>query len=199
MSVAVASDSDFVARLRRREDGAFEELVRTEGGALLAVARRFLRGEEDARDAVQDAFVSAFQALPGFAGNCRLSTWLHRITVNACLMRLRTKRRHPEEELDDLLPRFLEDGHQALPARAWCESAESVLEKAELCDLVRRTIDRLPESYRVVLILRDIEEIPGEEVAEMLHITANAVKIRLHRARQALRTMLDPHMKGEAP
>ena len=199
MSVAVESGSDFVARLRRREDGAFEELVRMEGGALLAVARRFLRGEEDARDAVQDAFVSAFQSLPGFAGNCRISTWLHRITVNACLMRLRTKRRHPEEELDELLPRFLEDGHQALPARAWCESAETVLEKAELCDLVRRTIDRLPEPYRVVLILRDIEEIPGEEVAEMLHVTANAVKIRLHRARQALRTMLDPHMKGEAP
>jgi RNA polymerase sigma-70 factor (ECF subfamily) len=114
-------------------------------------------------------------------------------------MRLRTKRRHPEEELEELLPRFLDDGHQALPAKMWCESAESVIEKAELCELVRRTIDHLPEPYRVVLILRDIEEISCEEVAEMLHVTPNAVKIRLHRARQALRAMLDPHMKGEGP
>ena len=199
--IPVAADADalFVARLKRREEGAFDDLLRGHGGAMLRLARRFLGSEEDARDAVQDAFVAAFRSIAEFEEGCRLSTWLHRITVNGCLMRLRTKRRHPEEELETYLPRFLEDGHQETPATAWCESAESVMEKSELCALVRRTIDRLPETYRIVLLLRDIEEIPNEEVAQMLEITPNAAKIRLHRARQALRAMLDPYMRGGAP
>jgi RNA polymerase sigma-70 factor (ECF subfamily) len=196
--VAADADAPLVARLKRREEGAFDELLRLHGGALLRLARRFLGREEDARDAVQDAFVAAFRSLASFDEGCRLSTWLHRITVNACLMRLRSRRRHPEEELEVYLPRFLDDGHQEMPAAAWCESAESVMEKAELCDLVRRTIERLPETHRIVLLLRDIEEIPNDEVAKMLEITPNAVKIRLHRARQALRGMLDSHMRGGA-
>ena len=191
--ISASMDADFVARLQAGDSGAFEALVRRESGPLLRVARRFLRSEEDARDALQDAFVAAFKSIGRFASNSRLSTWLHRILINACLMRLRAQRRHPEEDIEAYLPRFVEDGHQAEPSLPWSEpAADDFL----LRDLVRSTIDRLPEQYRIVLLLRDIEEMTTEEVAAALGITANAVKIRLHRARQALRTLLDPHMRG---
>ncbi len=183
-------ESDLVARLRGGEDAAFEELVRTHGGRMLAVARRFL-DEDEAQDAVQDAFLSAFRSIQRFEGNARLGTWLHRIVVNAALMKLRTRGRRPEQPIDELLPRFLEDGHMAEPAAPWRQSALDALERRELQGRVRGAIAELPDSYRVVLLLRDVEELDTQETAEALGITPANVKVRLHRARQALRTLLD--------
>jgi RNA polymerase sigma-70 factor (ECF subfamily) len=188
-------DGSLVPRLQRGDDDAFEQLVRTHGARLLRVARRLLSSEEDARDAVQDAFVNAFKSIGTFESASMLSTWLHRIVVNACLMRLRTRRRKPEEDIEQYLPTFLADGHQAVPSVRWNESAQSALERSELHDLVRKSIDELPETYRSVLVMRDLEELSTDEVATMLGTTANAVKIRLHRARQALRALLDPHLR----
>ena len=184
--------------LRADDPAAFELLVRSYSGRLLAATRRFLRNEEDARDAVQEAFISAFKAMGSFEGNARLSTWLHRIAVNAALMKLRTKKRHPEEEIDELLPQFDEEGHHLHPVQEWAESSEAALRRRETKEIVRGSIDRLPESYRTVLLLRDIEEVDTGETARLLGVTENAVKIRLHRARQALRTLLVPHFGGVA-
>lgn len=184
--------------LRARNEAAFDRLVRAYGGRMLAVARRFLRNEEDARDVVQDAFVSAFRSIDRFAGDSRVSTWLHRIVVNASLMRLRSRRRGSEEPIDDLLPRFLDDGHEVRPTREWREDAQAALERREVREQVRRCIDRLPDTYRTVLLMRDIEEMDTEVVAHLLEISPNAVKIRLHRARQALRTLLDPQFRKGA-
>jgi RNA polymerase sigma-70 factor (ECF subfamily) len=114
-----ADDLKLLERLRSGEEAAYEELVRRYGGRLLAVARRFLPVEEDARDAVQDAFLSAFRGLRSFEGHAQLSTWLHRIVVNASLMKLRTRRRKPEQSIEELLPGFLEDGHLERPASPW--------------------------------------------------------------------------------
>lgn len=173
----------------------FEDLVRSTMAALLATARRLLRNEEEARDAVQAAYIQAWRALPRFRGESKLSTWLHRIVVNECLMRLRTRKR--DEELDDdLLPRFLEDGHAAEPATDWSESAIAMLEREETRELVQRNIAKLPDAYRTVLTLRDIEEIEPAEAAKMLGISTNLLKVRLHRARQALRTLLERELGG---
>jgi RNA polymerase sigma-70 factor (ECF subfamily) len=188
-------EAALVERLRAGDARAFETLVRTHMPALLRVARRLMRSEEDARDAVQDAFVSAFRSIGKFDANARLSTWLHRIVVNASLMRLRTQRRHPEEDIEQYLPRFLEDGHQVEPNENWSENAETLLERAEVQGVVRTAIGRLPDNYREVLVLRDLEELSTEETAQALGVTPNAVKVRLHRARQALRTLLDPYMR----
>lgn len=185
----------FLARLRAGEETAFEQLVRKESGRMLAVARRLLVDEEDARDAVQDAFSAAFRSVAGFAGSCRISTWLHRIVVNAALMKLRRRRSRPEDAIEDLLPKFREDGHQAEPSLPWEEPVEEMLAREEMCALVRKRVEELPAAYRSVLVLRDFEELPTSEVAELLEITENAVKIRLHRARQALRTLLDPYVR----
>lgn len=190
-----ADEIELLARLRTGNEEAYEALVATHAGPMLRVARRMLRNEDDARDAVQDAFLSALRSLDRFQGDAKLATWLHRIVVNACLMKLRRRRRKPELAIEDLLPRFLEDGHQVRPSSEWNLPADEAVGRGEIRMLVRSCIDRLPESYRTVLLLRDIEDVDTEETARLLDISSTAVKVRLHRARQALRTLLDPHFK----
>ena len=185
------ADVDLVRRLKAGDEDAYATVVRTLGGRMLSVARRFLHDEEAARDAVQDAFLSAFRAIHSFDGDAQLGTWLHRIVVNAALMKLRTRRRKPEQSIEPMLPAFAADGHHASrPVVAWTESAEQALLRREARARVRAAIAALPESYRTVLLLRDIEERSTREAADRLGITENALKLRLHRARQALATRL---------
>jgi RNA polymerase sigma-70 factor (ECF subfamily) len=196
---ASSAEKLWIERLRRGDEAAYEQLVRSYGGRMLAVAKRLLRSEDDARDAVQDAFLSAFRAIDRFEGESQLGTWLHRIVVNAALMKLRTRRRKPEEPLDDLLPAFLADGHMERPAQAWALPSDQALERAQLRQLVLDRIAELPETHRTILLLRDVEDLDTEEVARQLDISSGAVKTRLHRARQALRELLDPHLRTSAP
>ena len=179
-----------VTRLRGGDERAFEDVVRTFGGRLLAVALRFVRNNEDAQDILQSAYLSAFRALDRFEGNCQLSTWLHRIVVNTALMKLRSKKRRPEESIEDLLPAFQEDGHHVEQFSDWNIPADELLERRETCATVRACIDQLPDNYRAVLMLRNIEEQSTQQVASALSMTPTAVKVRLHRARQALSTLL---------
>jgi RNA polymerase sigma-70 factor (ECF subfamily) len=185
-----ASEAQLLTRLRRGDNDAFEQLVRQYGARLFAAARRLLNNEQDAQDAVQEAFLSAFKALDQFTGMAKLSTWLHRIVINAALMKLRSRRRRPEASIEELLPRFDAQGEWETPVSHWNTPTEELLQQQQTHALVRHSIDRLPETYRTVLLLRDIEELDTEEAANILGITANAVKIRLHRARQALMTLL---------
>jgi RNA polymerase sigma-70 factor, ECF subfamily len=194
-SIPLEDEQRLLERLRAGDGSAFDEMVRTYSPRLLAVARRFLPEEADALDALQDAFLSAFKALKSFEGTSRLATWLHRITVNACLMKLRSRRRRPERSIGDLLPEFLADGHQKRPASAWRAPGQAAMETTELRRLVRAKIDELPEDYRVALLVRDIEGLSTEEAATLLGISTSAVKTRLHRARQALRELLEPSMR----
>lgn len=193
-ATSVDDEATLIAQLRAGDEAAYEQVVRLYGGRLLAVARRILGSDEDARDVVQDAFLNAFRSLDRFEGNAKLSTWLHRIAVNAALMKLRTRKRKPEQPIDTFLPSFLDDGHHEERFQSWEEPVDKALERAEIRELVRQQIDALPESYRTVLVLRDIEGLDTEETANMLGLSVNATKIRLHRARQALRTLLAPHL-----
>lgn len=189
-------EAELLAGLRAGDPQAYESIVRRFGGRMLAVARRILMNEDDAHDTVQEAFIAALRGMSGFAGESRLSTWLHRITVNAALMRLRRASRRQERTIETLLPRFLDDGHQAEPASEWQGSAEQMAQRAEVREQVRAGIEQLPEPYRVVLKLRDIEELTTDDTARLLAIAPGAVKVRLHRARQALRNLLDARLRG---
>lgn len=192
MACTLAIDEpELLERLRRGEDAAFEQLVRRSGPRLLAVARRLLRREEDAQDAVQEAFVAAFRAVHAFEGQSSLGTWLHRIVVNAALMKLRSARRRPEQSIEELLPSFEANGEHARDVRDWSAEPAIQLERQEQRRLVRACIDQLPERYRSVLVLRDVEELSTAETAAALGISEGAVKVRAHRARQALRTLLE--------
>ena len=200
MTDAVLDEEALLARLRAGDDDAFEELVRTYSPRLLGLARRIVGNDEDARDVIQDALLSAFRSMDRFQGDARLGTWLHRIVVNTALMKLRRRRRKPEESLEPLLPAFQSDGHFVERFSAWDQSerADAALSRIETRQLIRGLIEQLPESFRTVLLLRDIEGIDTEESARLLNTTPNAVKIRLHRARQALRTLLAPHVQRGA-
>ena len=199
--VTAESDADeaaLLSRLRAGDEAAFETFVRTYSARLFNVARRIVGTDEDARDVIQDAFLSAFRGLARFHGDARLSTWLHRIVVNTALMKLRTRKRRPEESIEPLLPGFQADGHFAERLADWREPVDQALARAETREAVRHRINELPESFRTVLLLRDIEGLSTQETAKVLETTPNAVKIRLHRARQALRTLLAPHLgRGE--
>jgi RNA polymerase sigma-70 factor, ECF subfamily len=180
-----------VERLKAHNEEAFETMVRQYGGRMLATARRLLGNEHDANDALQQAFISVFKSISGFNGEARLSTWLHRIVLNAALAQLRYRRRRPELPIQDLLPRFDEEGRWAGDVAPQSAAREYLTEGRETQEMVQRCIERLPALYRSVLVLRDIEELNTVEAAEMLAVTPNAAKIRLHRARQALKTLIE--------
>jgi RNA polymerase sigma-70 factor (ECF subfamily) len=196
---APPDDGELLVGLRAGDDAAYERMVRSYMPRMLSVARRFLRSEEDARDAVQDAFLSAFRSIDRFEGNARISTWLHRIVVNASLMKLRTRRRKPERSIEELMPGFLEDGHLEQPPSEWAKLPEDQAAQRQLRELLLERIHELPEGYRTVLMLRDIEELDTEETAKALELTPGAVKTRLHRARIALRGLLEPHLRRASP
>lgn len=166
----------------------FEEIIRDHAPRMLGVARRLLEDEADAQDALQQAFLSAFQSLPGFSGGAELATWVHRIVVNAALMKLRSRRRSPAVSTEALLPSFDETGHHVTPVEPF--PAEAELLGAERRWRVRECVERLPEPYRVVLVLRDLEELDTSETAAALGISEGAVKTRLHRARLAVAELL---------
>jgi RNA polymerase sigma-70 factor (ECF subfamily) len=188
-------DAALVEGLRGGDSAAFEALVREHGGRMMAVARRMMGNEQDAADAMQDALICVFNKSDQFEGDSKLSTWLHRVTVNACLMRLRSTRRRNEVTVDDMLPVFDETGHHTRRPAAVSDSQplEGMM-ATELRERVRECIDRLPEQYRTVLLLRDVEELDTEETAKLLGCSGNCVKTRLHRARCALRELLLPMM-----
>jgi RNA polymerase sigma-70 factor, ECF subfamily len=196
---APPDETALIAGLRAGDADAFETLVRAYGGRMLATARRLLPSEADARDALQDALLSAFRSIASFTGGARLSTWLHRVVVNAALMKLRSRRRRREESIEDLLPRFDETGRFADQPARWATPAEEPLERGETRAVVRRCIAQLPEGHRMVLLLRDVEDLDPIETAAILGVTPNVVKSRLHRARQALKTLLESRGFGSDP
>ena len=193
------NEAEILASLRQGEQAGFEALVRRYGGRLLATARRLLRNEEDARDCLQDSLLKVFERIDQFEGRSSLATWLHRIVVNTALMKLRAQTRKAEESIDPLLPDFDERGCRIEPDWNFPETVEGILLREETREAVRDKIAALPETYRIVLMLRDIEELSTAEAAELLEVSEGTVKVRLHRARAALKKLLEPLWQEAGP
>ena len=175
----------------------FETAVRAYLPRMLTTATRILRDPGEAGDAVQDACLQAYRNLDRFEGRSAIGTWLHRIAVNAALARLRKRKSLREGGIDDHLPEYDQFG-VLLGDPNWREvTPESLLMRAETRQIVRETIDQLPESYRIVLILRDIEELDTAEAAEALDCSSGSIKTRLHRARLALKKLLHPILQED--
>jgi len=185
-------ETELIKALQAKDPKAYEFVVREYSGRLLAVVRGIVRNEDDARECLQEAYLQAFRAIERFEGRARLSSWLHRIAVNAALMRLRSRKRKAEAAIDDLLPQF--DGADARIDPAWQPQTEQGpdLEAKERKEQIHEAIAQLPENYRNVILLRDIQELSTDEAAEALGVSPGAVKVRLHRARGALKALLDP-------
>jgi RNA polymerase sigma-70 factor (ECF subfamily) len=186
------TDEELVARAVAGDERAFEGLVERYQDRAYRLARRLLDSDGDAQDALQESFLSVYRKLASFRGESRFSTWLYRIVTNAALMHRRARSRRPQEPLGDGQPRFDGDGrHVAEPADL--ETAAHAAERLDQRTLAAKAwagIERLPELYRTAFVLRDLEELPTAEVADLLGVAADAVRQRVHRARLMLRGYL---------
>ena len=184
----LASDATLAARVAARDAGAFETLMRRHNRRLFRVARAILRSDDDAEDAVQDAYLAAYRAIGTFRGDAKLSTWLTRIVVNEAYGRLRKAggaRVVPLPEMHDM-----SEDDLAAPAGAAPERPDQAASRAELRRLLERHIDGLPEQFRTAFMLREVEELSVEEAATALGVPEATVRTRAHRARALLRAAL---------
>lgn len=190
-----SQDVDYSALLagNRKE---FEKLVRQESSRLFKVLLRYVRDEDEARSLVQETFLQAFEGLSTFRGDSKFTTWLYSIGINQARSRFRKEKRHnllSESEIDRLQPSF-SLGRYTQTYEPW--QPDEMASKSERQQLVHEAIAKLPENYRVVVELRDIEEFSTDETAEILSMTSGAVRVRLHRGRQVLRALLEPYFSN---
>jgi RNA polymerase sigma-70 factor (ECF subfamily) len=191
-----ASEEDLIAGLRRGDEKAAEILVRKNGPWMLSLARRMLKDDAMAADSVQEAFISAFANIGKFESRSTLKTWLHRIVVNKCLMLMRSQKQKAEESLDKWMPSFDSNNCRVEPPWTRLLSTDEICESRQLSAAVHTAIQGLPENFRIVLHLRDIEGFSTAEVAEILGLSETNVKVRLHRGRSALKLILEPVLRG---
>lgn len=183
---------DIEALLQGDQD-AFEQLVHEESPRLFRVIVRILKDEDEARSVMQETFLQAYQRLHSFRREAKLTTWLYAIGINLARASLRKTRRYDmleEADIERLQPSFSK-GMYVQKYESW--NPHKLAERSERRHLVRKAIDRLPPDYRLVVILRDIEQLSTAEAARILEISEGALRVRLHRARQALRALLEKH------
>jgi RNA polymerase sigma-70 factor (ECF subfamily) len=185
---APVTDEELVTRARAQDFGAFEQLVDRYEDKVYRLAFRFVRNETDAKEIVQDTFLSIWRKLDTFKGDAQFGSWVYRVAANAALMRLRSQRRHPEVSTEELPVDFLDTyGHLPTSGDNWARRPDDELQSDELRRRIQSAVDELPEIYRTVFLIRDVEGLSTEETAEVLGISIPTVKTRLHRARLALR------------
>jgi RNA polymerase sigma-70 factor (ECF subfamily) len=186
-------ESRMIASILAGESHLFHELIRPYERTVYTMALSFLKNEADAEDAAQEAFLKAFRNLASFRGEAKFGTWVISIALNEARTRLRRMKAVPMESLDEPPD---EDSHVS-PAllRDWREIPSESLERKEMRLLLRQAIGSLPEIYRQIFVLRDVEELSIAETAELLQITPASVKVRLHRARMMLQKNLAPQLK----
>lgn len=183
-------DQKLVEALQRGEPGAVEALLDRYGGWIYRIARRLLNDPRDVEEVTQDVLLTVVRKIQTFKGEAAFSSWLYRIAVNAAYQRLRAKRARPEVSLEPFLPVFDDEGRYIEPVVDWSSKLNDPAVAGETRAAIERSLSRLPEEYRVVILLHDVEELPNEEVAATLGLTVAAVKSRVHRARLFLRQEL---------
>jgi RNA polymerase sigma-70 factor (ECF subfamily) len=177
---------ELVDRARAGDKRAFEELVRQTSPACYALAFRLVGNEHDARDVVQDAYLRAYRGLRRFRGEAGFATWLHRITVNCAASLLERRAKSSCDRLDEL-----SDSRHLVEMRAE-RDPESVASSADDRSRLVEALAELPDDLRVVVVLRDVYDLPHKEIAKELGISQSAAKVRLHRARKRLSDRLFP-------
>ncbi len=191
LSMSHADEADLVRALKAGDQTAYAELVERYSSTIYNLALRVMGDREEAEEVLQETFLSAFRAVGRFEGRSQLGTWLYRIAYNAALMRLR-KRRLPTTSIDE--PVGNEDG-DFMPRQFvdWTRLPDEMVLSGELRGALNAAVATLPETLRTVFVLRDIEGVSTAEAAEVLGLTETNVKVRLHRARLALRERLSAY------
>ena len=179
------TDEEVVTRVMAGETGMFEIVMRRHNQRLYRVARAILRNDGEAEDVMQDAYVRAYEHLDQFAGRAKFSTWLTRIAVHEALARQHRGNRHQELE-----PKSEQEGDPMDRFASLAPDPEQQASNSEVRRLLEEAVEKLPDAYRTIFILRDVEDMSTTDTAEVLEITEENVKVRLHRARALLRKSL---------
>jgi RNA polymerase sigma-70 factor (ECF subfamily) len=190
---AVSDELALVQAAKQGDVGAFEQLVKRYDRNIFRIAQHITQNREDAEDVVQDAFLKAYENLDQFQGNSKFYTWLVRIAVNESLMKLRRRKTSKTVSMDEDVE--TEEGSMPREFADWSPNPEQQYGQSELGEILRKTIQGLPTSFRTVFVLRDVEGLSTEETAEMLDLSIPAVKSRLLRARLQLRERLNKYFK----
>jgi RNA polymerase sigma-70 factor (ECF subfamily) len=189
------TELELVRAAQNGDVGAFEQLIKKYDRNVFRIAQHITQNREDAEDVVQDAFLKAYQKLDQFQGNSKFYTWIVRIAVNEALMKLRKRKSDKLVSMDEDVE--TDEGTITREFADWSPNPEQQYNQAELNDILSRTIQGLPASFRTVFVLRDVEGLSTEETAEMLGLSVPAVKSRLLRARLQLRERLSRHFKSK--
>ena len=198
MQSPLRNESELIARILSGEKELFHALIRPYERSVYLAVFSMLKSEADAEDAAQEAFVKAYRALGSFRSEAKFSTWLLSIALNEARSRLRKSERNVTESLDEKMEAYEGDFTPAM-LTDWREIPSEALERSELRATLLTAVDELPAHYREVFTLRDVEELDPDEVAQLLGITTNLVKVRLHRARMMLQKRLAPVLKTFVP
>jgi RNA polymerase sigma-70 factor (ECF subfamily) len=185
--VSKKSDMELVDGVRKGDQDSFEELLGRYNNKVFSLATRLTRNPEDAEEVLQDVFVTVHRKLDSFAGKSSFSSWLYRITVNAAFMKLRKRRQIQSVSLEDILQQPQMTSALRAPDTTFVD-AQSM--RNEMLSALEVAISRLPDEYRPVFILRDVDGLTSKEVGKILDLTIPAVKSRLHRSRLMLRRRL---------
>ena len=186
-------EQEVVARAKSRSKSAFDELVKHYERRVFRLAQNITRNHQDAEDAVQNAFVKAFQQLADFRGESRFYTWLVRITFNEAVMNIRRRSRHNQVSIDE--PKETDESCDPLEIEDGGPNPEQHYTQHELRQILATAIKELKPAYRAVFQLRDVDGLSTEETAQALALTSSAVKTRLKRARLELRNSLDKYFQ----
>ncbi len=185
------TDTELVSLVTGGQREAFGELVSRYRSKVNRLALKITKNEIDAQEVVQEVFLSAFSKLDSFKGTAAFSSWLYRVAANGALMLLRSRRRENHESWDELQPRYEAAPQVALSTSAdWATQADRVCERKEIIRVLGDEFEQIPERYRTILILRELDGLSNREISDVLGISVAAVKSRLHRARIALRKRL---------
>lgn len=184
--------------IRKGDEPALEELLRRHQGKIYGLSVRMLRNSHDAEEALQDVALTIFQKAGTFQGRAAVSSWIYRITVNACLMKLRRRPKVQAIPLEEELgPAMNEEGMATEMVVDWTALPREQLDHKELAARIDEAARELPPEYRTVFVLRDVEGLPAQEVCEILHVSLPALKSRLHRARMFLRKRLAEYLVAQ--
>ncbi len=194
MATRLDPDQDLLTTLRERGPTAAEALITSYGDRAHRLAVRITGNQQDAEDAVQDAFWSVVRKIDTFRGDSAVGTWIYRIVSNAAYAKIRRRPRLGDIALDDVLPPFDEDGRHAGSITDWSSRIDDPAVQSELRSVLSSAVLELPAHYRAVVVLRDIEGLSPAEVADALAISVPTVKSRTHRARLSLRKRLSMFM-----
>jgi RNA polymerase sigma-70 factor, ECF subfamily len=190
VQIATLSDDVLIKRFRAGCQSSFEEVVRRYETKVHNLAMRLTRNSEDAEEVLQDVFVTVYRKIEGFEGKAKFSSWLYRITVNAAFMKLRKRKQDQSVSLEEVIPQIQAVSTNPLVQNSFTAPCDSLTLNNQIKSALETAINRLPEEYRAVFILRDIDGLSNKEVGDILSLSIPAVKSRLHRSRLMLRKRL---------